>query len=976
MVWFLTAALCLTVPAAVVVQGQTRDCELGPKKITSRPPAFSLGDLGKSIAIWSEVTVPAVKETYVVREVFDKESDRYFLEFYDDKKFWKVLVDRKLDLYYTYTDDKCNQLEKKALADFLKRNYLFKALGLFEVPDSGFLGPASLFDAFANGNGEVGGFNNCEDFDRLIPCEKYNVCKGGEITYWYSDKNYQSSGQAKSRPLRLRMAVGVTVDILSTRVFDKSQDLFIPTGLSCMNSKCPHPKMPFDTGRRSFVGEVVIKTDSSDYTLVSQLNGLVIPAPDSKPDDSELSGIYSFSMSTFRIDTNGIDIVPSDRYQVIHDIGHNVVYERFTKDDPDDVALQQTTCKILSGEDFHLELQIPPYGSIDLEPIFLRAPVDASGSTVTHLEQNRIGSTKTDVYEVTFSDLYTGNGYHLDSLVATYHMSTTVKSQIVAVELNAFNTSYANVFTATIYLSKYDNEITQLNEKLRVDDCPAFLDKSESRWLEIKFNDGSFQNLAQIEKSAFQIRDAFTEKLYRDFGVDPMRIPQVNVDFVDQSVVVNALLLERPMLYKAFNSPLMKDFSVPSRVLGVMSQPACMIACLGMRENECTAITYCGATCSISDLRNPSASAHVKDSRSCELYERAFDREIPVSSRILLDLKRAVTTTDTREKLSLKFQVDAVDGSSEKSQVEITALEMDDTKNYDSAFHYDENKVAVVETSFKIAAASSRFKHNEIASLGSLDLEVCAIACKNRQNCESFSYCMNSMECIISEYHDVPSGRLEEDNECIAYQRKYTDRFERFPGLTAGPAGAPTKATNADSCAQKCIGREDCKSFEFCQSTGDCFFLNTHIADASVVAKASNIMCDHYSKKYLFDYTIMPKKRGTGAKRTELANFSNITQATCAKMCSEWSDVDTVCLSFDFCSPAPDNTGLCTLRTVDGRGKPTDSPTCNFFYVTVPPTVGVVKHGAGSAIGLSVLMLFIGAGVAVGSLLLYGRFLG
>ena len=106
------------------------------------------------------------------------------------------------------------------------------------------------------------------------------------------------------------------------------------------------------------------------------------------------------------------------------------------------------------------------------------------------------------------------------------------------------------------------------------------------------------------------------------------------------------------------------------------------------------------------------------------------------------------------------------------------------------------------------------------------------MACKNRRNCESFSYCRNSQECMTSGDHDIPEDQLVDDNECEAYQKKYVDRFEKYPGLTIKARGNAMTATNEESCAQKCIQDTSCKSFEFCDSTGDCLLLKTHIADA------------------------------------------------------------------------------------------------------------------------------------------------
>ena len=92
---------------------------------------------------------------------------------------------------------------------------------------------------------------------------------------------------------------------------------------------------------------------------------------------------------------------------------------------------------------------------------------------------------------------------------------------------------------------------------------------------------------------------------------------------------------------------------------------------------------------------------------------------------------------------------------------------------------------------------------------------------------------MNSRECMVSDTHDIDQNELEDDSECIAYQKKYVQRFDRFPGVTLLAPGITETVTNVESCAQKCIQRGiDCKSFEYCDDKADCLLLKTHIADA------------------------------------------------------------------------------------------------------------------------------------------------
>ena len=567
----LRAALCLAVPVLIAAD----DCNIGTNTNFVKPGPFLPDGVAKAVTVWSEVTT-TTKQTYAVREVFDKGSNRYFLEFYDGSVFQKLLYDRANGVLYSYTNQTCIVLkDKRSTANFYKNSRMFEALEIEDVPEKGFLGPASIFDKFSNEKVDTGLNLTCGPepghFDRFIPCVKYIQCPQRArraLTFWYSAKGYQIFNQSQSRPLRVELPNGGSADILSVRTYADGQDLFVPTGLSCQNPKVPAPVVPFETNRRSFVGEVVMTTDQNDKVYISQLNVMVIPPPNAKSDDENLSGIYSISTTSFKDSGDLADPVRVRRYHGIHDVDYNVLYERFSSDDENEITVGEVRCKIGRADDYEPGLNVTGYGQIRLKPILLEAPKDVSNILVSYLGPNKVGATATEVYEVTEVAYTTGTGVDLSRLVVSHHFHATTKI-IVAIEINGFGQDGLKKFTVNIFINKYDDTITQLNEKLRIDDCRNYIDHSESRWLQIGFEEGSAKDVAQIEKSAFQIREAVIEQFRSRFRIEPMRLPQINIDFVDNQVYVNALLLERPLLEAVFaETSRGKDFKDPKRTLG------------------------------------------------------------------------------------------------------------------------------------------------------------------------------------------------------------------------------------------------------------------------------------------------------------------------------------------------------------------------------------------------------------------------
>jgi len=318
--------------------------------------------------------------------------------------------------------------------------------------------------------------------------------------------------------------------------------------------------------------------------------------------------------------------------------------------------------------------------------------------------------------------------------------------------------------------------------------------------------------------------------------------------------------------------------------------------------------------------------------------------------------------------------------SSKHKEVTLRAINFDDSLDFEGAFHGKKRTSSVLKTGFNLVESKRKYAASakNVVSLGSRNIDECALACLNRENSETFSFCGSSQECIVSPDHVVAKANTVEDYECLIYQSKYLNRFERFPGLTTG--GTPSKTIKTDSeenCAYECTKYtekdKECKSFDFCAGDQSCLLYMKHITETEGGADKKPT-CAHFSKNYLFDYG---KKMKTAAKGGEkLAVIGEVPETACAKRCSEWEG-EKPCLSFDFCAPNADGLGECTLNTLQGTNSTNSADQCNYFYFTGEKGGKVVKrHGAGAAFGLSLLLISIGIAAGVGSMLAYRKFRG
>ncbi|OQR80137.1 hypothetical protein BIW11_05258 [Tropilaelaps mercedesae] len=961
-----------------------------------------LPDGFKGVTITVEVSTDF--RTFVVKEVHDQTDDISLLEYFDTSKkvVQYMFADRKKKLTLLYNEASCTIIND---TDAVYKSMLFMtSLGIRTVPERQdghprFIGPASVFEDFIarkNRSAPV----NCT-IDLMLPCDLYTEQSDFTTTnhFIFSTKQFDLLGRNESRPLRLLVRSenhAVDVEVLSIKLSNVSMDLFIPTGLSCQ-VPVPNFKDFPHADSLEFEAEVVVKGRGLKETYISQLNGIYLPSLSHYKQYNQAPSLVSFSYSTWKMnDSLGNNYTANIRVREIFDLNHMLFYLHIDSDEPAD----GTTCATLKiADELKATLPLPKYGEIDLENLFLRRPERNNSETpLAYLGKNKVGHIDVEVFEVTYKNYATGK-LTLDKVIVTHYI---LANKPLSIEINGFD-SIGKLFNVIMDVSKVSTELIELNKKFRIDDCYATgADKLDYRWFQVAFEVVNTTNFKYLSLVTPRIKESFLKTLYEKYDLQPMRIPYVSINFGSgmqgKQVSVNTLLLEAPLIETQFGSIVGIDIFKPSKQLGVLTLPQCLRSCLAMGSDKCTAISYCGSTCAVTKDIHPTAEKNTKIQPGCTMFERKSNGSgkhtgYPVSMDILSKIRSDIETSNETKKLKVEF--DLIPENAQKGvHIILKADTYDDTKDYESVFHFDNKRLPVLEAAFRISASKTRYipandqkdrRTEGPKKLGSFPIEDCGTACLNRADCESFSYCANDNECVISKTHDASSSPTKSDPHCVIYQIKYVERFDKFRGLTMESNGKLVQASSLENCAQKCVADETCKSFDFCETNSDnkCVLHQAHIIDAAENEVTTVGTCAHYSKRYLYDYKKKLHKHG-GEGRI-LAAIDDETQAACAKRCSEWSSPDKICLSFDFCKPNNDEAdnnivygrGKCFLRTQQGSEKLKESPTCDFlYYSAIHATKAPEEHGVGATLVMFVFMIFLGISLGIGAAIGYNKFNG
>ncbi|XP_060604863.1 uncharacterized protein LOC132757564, partial [Ruditapes philippinarum] len=204
---------------------------------------------------------------------------------------------------------------------------------------------------------------------------------------------------------------------------------------------------------------------------------------------------------------------------------------------------------------------------------------------------------------------------------------------------------------------------------------------------------------------------------------------------------------------------------------------------------------------------------------------------------------------------------------------------------------------------------------------------------------------------------------------------KYLDRYILSQGTISnlGNVVKQSNVGNPDTCAQKCYksGNNTCRSFDFCESTKSCYLSRDRKTTTSVSSSTADSSCLHYSRKYLFDFTISPDKH---LPYGPVVSFSNTSVDDCAKLCVD--DYGLTCRSFMFCGHSTCNIFSVNNRNVQSQissNAVCDTYTRHLSYVGPSSSVATaqIKNGYSSGSMAAVAFGALIPGMVLGAAILY-----
>jgi hypothetical protein len=208
-------------------------------------------------------------------------------------------------------------------------------------------------------------------------------------------------------------------------------------------------------------------------------------------------------------------------------------------------------------------------------------------------------------------------------------------------------------------------------------------------------------------------------------------------------------------------------------------------------------------------------------------------------------------------------------------------------------------------------------------TLNTLSIDDCAKQCLDLSgtgmDCKYFDYCYINGECQLKIKNlDIDSNAtLYESNKyCDIYQRDVLFHYTEFPGKSVINKKVDILYKNIQTnrdCANLCDNEIEvhCRSFNYCPSTKECYLSTNHMIDSVDNTKIPlNLVCTHYSRDYLQDFTFISIEKVA----LESANFliEGVSREECSRSCVGADGF--LCETFDYCT----FTNRCLLKNGAG----------------------------------------------------------
>ncbi|XP_033739126.1 LOW QUALITY PROTEIN: uncharacterized protein LOC117326485 [Pecten maximus] len=388
-----------------------------------------------------------------------------------------------------------------------------------------------------------------------------------------------------------------------------------------------------------------------------------------------------------------------------------------------------------------------------------------------------------------------------------------------------------------------------------------------------------------------------------------IRFQGTHVDYDDDNIYVTSTLLARNSFLAGFTlvpgtfTPHKSDANFPN----IGTPKSCADLCSSLSTFPCNSFDYCPqANFCFLNKNHSQDGAKVNVDTTCYHYSRTVqDSTIPSPSlqQAYTRLKNAVYTG--------KFNITIPNGEMVTPKIYSASSIRDDivrptgqqpTGRVLTRFHQMKNS---------ILSGPSDGEQTRVA------VDDCAVACLQEDtfDCQSFSYCYNSETCVLSATH--PDDNLQQvkySSACDLFSRQYLDSYDELPGKVLKVATTNALTVKTDNlCAQKCTMNTLCKSFDYCASSKSCLLRRKHTLDVPSSFLTASHQCNHYSKKYLFDF------KKSGEKQMIYGStllMGGVSAEQCARSCVEEENMN--CLSFEFCG----NSSTCLIHNHSPRQAP------------------------------------------------------
>ncbi|RNA21589.1 antigen B membrane, partial [Brachionus plicatilis] len=371
-------------------------------------------------------------------------------------------------------------------------------------------------------------------------------------------------------------------------------------------------------------------------------------------------------------------------------------------------------------------------------------------------------------------------------------------------------------------------------------------------------------------------------------------IPRITLSD-DGYVYVRSAILPGPeplTLFKLFPQKLLTStgFTYASNI---PSAEACALRCLG--STECLSFDYNNNTkgCYL-NKKHYSNGTFSGFTSSYDHYSRNSLFFVKFSEKYIIwgDLNIKLNSNST------SFELQVKDYENQLYPVVLDAVSVEEVKNNENRF----GSTAYL-SKYNLKKPNFKFKKNNDDLSLKLNIDECAKKCTQEigSPCNSFHYCFLTSECVLSQNVLVEgSSNYEENNFCDIYEKDALSHYSFFNiKASINPDDKKIDPVQSSSeCASKCDNELDihCRSFNYCPNTKECYLSERHLVDGTIDGSTS-LVCDHYSRKYISDFTYIDTNEIPLNGEIVLKEMTGID--FCSFECINSDGFN--CKSFDYC---------------------------------------------------------------------------